>query len=332
MNAYSISGNANVAGTGNASYHPSGIYSTGTNWLYGTILTNGSNIGSTSQYVGSVYSNNWFRSSGSTGWYSETYGGGIYMIDTTWVRTYNGKSFYVGGGQIHNSKTANGSYDGATYYAHGNGGNVGIGFYHGVATQIILGWNDTTFYFRNSNNTGWTGVAGIIYNYSSREYKQDITNFPQVVRSVGAAANPLESPALDIVDRLQPRFYRWDYDKNMDAVPSDERRRKALGRLNAYRKEKGFGPWVSDETIHRCGRDCDGTDEQPCNRYKDWENGRLGFIAEEVGEVLPQAARYDMDGKYSALDAVALVSLCVAAIKELKQQLEEVRGTAAAAG
>ena len=39
--SYSYIGNANVAGTGNASYHPSGIYSTGTNWLYGTLYYNG---------------------------------------------------------------------------------------------------------------------------------------------------------------------------------------------------------------------------------------------------------------------------------------------------
>lgn len=33
----------------------------------------------------------WYRSLGQTGWYNETYGGGIYMTDTTWVRAYNGK-------------------------------------------------------------------------------------------------------------------------------------------------------------------------------------------------------------------------------------------------
>jgi hypothetical protein len=32
--------------------------------------------------------------------HSQSYGGGIYMIDTTWVRTYNNKRFYSGGGQI----------------------------------------------------------------------------------------------------------------------------------------------------------------------------------------------------------------------------------------
>lgn len=35
----------------------------------------------------------WFRTYNQTGWYSETYGGGIYMADTTWVRTYNNKGF-----------------------------------------------------------------------------------------------------------------------------------------------------------------------------------------------------------------------------------------------
>ena len=37
----------------------------------------------------------WFRSSGGSGWYNASYAGGIYMIDTTWVRVYNNKAFYV---------------------------------------------------------------------------------------------------------------------------------------------------------------------------------------------------------------------------------------------
>lgn len=41
-----------------------------------------------------VYTDNWFRSNGASGWYSETYGGGIHMSDATWVRVYGGKNFY----------------------------------------------------------------------------------------------------------------------------------------------------------------------------------------------------------------------------------------------
>ena len=42
----------------------------------------------------SVSCSNWFRSSGATGWYNATHGGGINMEDATWVRVYNNKQFY----------------------------------------------------------------------------------------------------------------------------------------------------------------------------------------------------------------------------------------------
>lgn len=41
--------------------------------------------------------NSWVRTVGSTGWYNETYGGGWYMSDTTWIRAYNNKSVHTGG-------------------------------------------------------------------------------------------------------------------------------------------------------------------------------------------------------------------------------------------
>ena len=43
----------------------------------------------------SMSCSDWFRSSGGTGWYNATYAGGINMIDTTWVRVYGSKAFYV---------------------------------------------------------------------------------------------------------------------------------------------------------------------------------------------------------------------------------------------
>lgn len=38
-----------------------------------------------------IWSNGWVRTVGDTGWYSETYGGGMYMSDTVYVRTYKNK-------------------------------------------------------------------------------------------------------------------------------------------------------------------------------------------------------------------------------------------------
>lgn len=45
---------------------------------------------------GGIYlTSGWLRTVGATGWYNETYAGGMYMIDGTWVRTYNTRKFYV---------------------------------------------------------------------------------------------------------------------------------------------------------------------------------------------------------------------------------------------
>lgn len=48
---------------------------------------------------GDVYvRDGWLRTTGSTGWYSESYGGGWNMTDSTWMRSYNDKPIYTGGG------------------------------------------------------------------------------------------------------------------------------------------------------------------------------------------------------------------------------------------
>lgn len=39
----------------------------------------------------------WFYSRGETGWYNETYGGGWYMQDSTWLRSYNNKAIFTAG-------------------------------------------------------------------------------------------------------------------------------------------------------------------------------------------------------------------------------------------
>lgn len=46
---------------------------------------------------GTATFSNWIRTTGQTGWYNTTYGGGMYMIDASWVRVYNGKALYCAG-------------------------------------------------------------------------------------------------------------------------------------------------------------------------------------------------------------------------------------------
>lgn len=54
--------------------------------------------------VNTIYANNWFRSQGYSGWYNESFGGGIWMNDSNWIKTYGGKSFYCDN-QIYSSNS-----------------------------------------------------------------------------------------------------------------------------------------------------------------------------------------------------------------------------------
>ena len=46
---------------------------------------------------GDIYADGWLRTSGARGWYSQTYGGGWYMTDSTYIRNYNSKRLRIDG-------------------------------------------------------------------------------------------------------------------------------------------------------------------------------------------------------------------------------------------
>lgn len=80
----------------NGSMTSNSVWSFGSNvTISGTVTAAGGVYNGTHTFNGSTYNGNWWRSTGATGWYSETYGGGIFMQDTTWVRVYNSKNFLV---------------------------------------------------------------------------------------------------------------------------------------------------------------------------------------------------------------------------------------------
>ena len=64
------------------------------NYYWANIRVSASSSTGTQPTFNTCWTSNWFRSTGATGWYNETYQGGIHMQDSTWVRTHNGKSFY----------------------------------------------------------------------------------------------------------------------------------------------------------------------------------------------------------------------------------------------
>lgn len=52
---------------------------------------------------GAIIADFWFRSRGATGWYSETYGGGWYMTDSSYIRNYNRKELLLSNNLIMDS-------------------------------------------------------------------------------------------------------------------------------------------------------------------------------------------------------------------------------------
>jgi len=126
--------------------------------------------------VGDVYSNGWLRTTGVTGWYSETYGGGIYMADSTYVRTYNSKSFLCGGGVIRIEGTNPqvqlwDSDHGILRYLYADGGNVGFLTSGG-------GWA------LMNDNAGNTTATGNVTAYSDIRLKTDIEVIPDALWKV----------------------------------------------------------------------------------------------------------------------------------------------------
>ena len=94
-----------------------------------------------------IYASNWFRSRGTTGWYSEDYGGGWYMTDADWIRAYNGKGIATNGNMFIGGYIQSNNIINTTFEYQSNRGSVDWRF--GAAT----GTSDENFFsFYNANN------------------------------------------------------------------------------------------------------------------------------------------------------------------------------------
>lgn len=87
-----------ITGTNGTTYNLANMW-TGTRYWANIAVSTSSNTG-TSPTFSTAYTTNWFRSYGKTGWYSQDYGGGIYMTDSTYVRVYGSKLFYAASGYL----------------------------------------------------------------------------------------------------------------------------------------------------------------------------------------------------------------------------------------
>lgn len=100
-----------------------------------------------------IYASNWFRSRGTTGWYSEDYGGGWYMTDSDWIRAYNGKGITTNGNMSIGGYIKSNNIINTTYEYQSNRGSVDWRF--GAAT----GTGDENFFSFYKANNGMIPLA-----------------------------------------------------------------------------------------------------------------------------------------------------------------------------
>ena len=135
---------------------------------------------------------NWLYTTGNNGWYNSTYGGGIYMKDSTWVRIYADKNFYTGGevqcGRF-STRYIN-ALDGQNIDINLKGRALALncGSASGVYVDFRPQWSGskgTEPCFFNTSGNGWGYIGGSGYSWyrvygiggsvSDRNKKYDIT-------------------------------------------------------------------------------------------------------------------------------------------------------------
>jgi hypothetical protein len=133
--------------------------------------------------AGEVHASGAVRTDGTAGWISQTYGGGWFMQDTSWIRTFGSKSVWTDTGLLGSNGGLTVGYSGAVPPAGGAaiagnvniGGTVGVGGSVGIGTttpalkldvQGAIGAGNSDLYFTNTghNHSGYgnsTGYAAI---------------------------------------------------------------------------------------------------------------------------------------------------------------------------
>jgi len=275
---------------------------------YGILIAGGNNgapafidVGATGiTENNSVSCSGFFRSSGNSGWYNQTHGGGIWMDEGTTVKVFGNKNFSTGGtisgGTISSSGAVYASnwlrtFGNAGWYSETHGG----GMYMDESTTVKI-YQNKNLYTAGTITAGLFSSAGTIYlaavgpsssdevmvristgevkkrtlsNWSLREMKEDI--------------NTLEN-AIDKIKSMQPRTFRF--------------KQSAL---------------IQDE---------------PYDAFNRREQLQYGFIVDEVADSeAPNLVYYATDDGITKFEKSwkpdGMIALAVAAIKELTDRVEE---------
>ena len=154
---------------------------------------------------GSIRASSWIRTDGATGWYSQSYGGGIYMADSDMVQVYNNKVLYNSG---YRSWGIGGHYCGIKLY---NTNHIGINLANAKYTWGIYSNQDGNMYIgrRNGDVNNTTGSYIVTITGSTLSVTGSVVASGEVTAySDARLKNNIRT--LDYRGRLIPRHYVKD--------------------------------------------------------------------------------------------------------------------------
>lgn len=168
---------------------------------YGVYIAGGNSGGNAFIDVGStgitdgnsISCSGWFRSSGTSGWYNQTYGGGIWMDDSSTVKVYGNKNFYTAGTISAGVISSDGYITTDDLYINGNKSNgpaVRIDRY--VYNTQNAGWDNRYIQFVNAD-TGGGGPfeAGSVTVNGSTSVRYNTSSDIRVKTNIEQIQNPL---------------------------------------------------------------------------------------------------------------------------------------------
>ena len=154
---------------------------------------------------GDIRASSWIRTDGATGWYSQSYGGGIYMADSDQVQVYNNKVFYNSG---YRSWGIGGHYCGIKLY---NTYHIGINLANAKYTWGIYSNSDGNMYIgrRNGDVNNTTGSYIVTITGSTLSVTGSVVASGEVTAYSDAKLKS-NIHTLDYRGRLIPRHYVKD--------------------------------------------------------------------------------------------------------------------------
>ena len=154
---------------------------------------------------GDIRASSWIRTDGATGWYSQSYGGGIYMTDSDMVQVYNNKVLYNSG---YRSWGIGGHHCGIKLY---NTNHIGINLANSSYTWGIYSNQDGNMYIgrRNGNVNNTTGSYIVTITGSTLSVTGSVVASGEVTAYSDARLKS-NIHTLDYRGRLIPRHYVKD--------------------------------------------------------------------------------------------------------------------------